>query len=108
MGRLPGEDVRHYLHNSYQWVWLRYGVVGLFVFVAFLAVTAFTLLRRSAPRISVIVGASIVGLTLGLVTGSWLTTTTRWPLAVGLYLGVALAAMHEQQASRGADLRSTG
>jgi hypothetical protein len=105
---LPGEDVRHYLHNSYQWVWLRYGVVGLFVFVAFLAASAFTLLRRSAPSISVIVGASIVGLAVGLVTGSWLTTTTRWPLAVGLYLGVALAAMHEQQASRGADVGSTG
>ena len=46
---LPGEDVRHYLHNSYQWVWLRYSPIGLVVFVAFLAITAATLMRSWAP-----------------------------------------------------------
>jgi hypothetical protein len=105
---LPGEDVRHYLHNSYQWVWLRYSPIGLIVFVAFLAVTAFTLMRRWAPPISVIVGGSIIGLAAGLVTGAWLTTTTRWPLAVGLYVGVALAALHQQRAERESGLGSTG
>ncbi len=103
---LPGVDVRHYLHNSYQWVWLRYGPVGLIVFIAFLAVAVATLMRRSAPRISVIVGASMLGLAAGLVTGAWLTTTTRWPLAVGLYLGVALAALHQPQPLRDAGLGS--
>lgn len=96
---VPAEEFRHYLHNSYQWVWLRYGPVGLIVFLAFLAVTAVTLMRGAISRTAVIVGGSIVGLMLGLVTGAWLTTTTRWPIAVGLYVGVALAAIHEQRVS---------
>ena len=96
---LPAEDVRHYLHNSYQWVWLRYSLVGLFAYIAFLAVTARVLIRRNAPPIAVIVGGSIVGVAIAVFTASFLTTTTRWPLAVGLYLGVALAALHEHRAT---------
>ena len=97
----PSDNVRHYLHNSYQWVWLRYSLVGLVVFVAFLAVTARTLLRRGVPAVALIVGGSIVGLGIALVTASFMTTTTRWPLTVGLYLGVALAALHLARRAEG-------
>lgn len=85
-------DYRDYLHHSYLWVWLRYGLLGMLLYVAFLAVSAGLLLRKSAPLVSVVVGGSIAGLAVALVTASWLTTTSRWPLTVGLLLGIALAA----------------
>lgn len=85
-----------YLHNSYLWVWLRYSVVGLVLFIAFLATSAIVLIRRSSPIVSLAVGASMLGLAVTLVTGSSLTTTTRWPLIVGLMLGIALAAGAER------------
>ena len=81
-----------YLHNSYLWVWLRVTCLGLLLYVSFVLATGVTLVRRSAPIVSVIVGASILGLAVGLGTASWLTTTVRWPLIVGLFLGIALAA----------------
>jgi O-antigen ligase len=81
-----------YLHDSYLWVWLRFGLVGLVTYVAFLLVSAFALIRRSAPVIAVTVGASLLGLTVTLTTASYLTTTVRWPLVVGLFLGIALVA----------------
>ena len=90
---------REYLHNSYLWVWLRYGLVGLVAFVAFLGIAAATLIRRSAPVAVVAVGASMVGLAATLVTASFLTTTTRWPLTVGLFLGIALGASREASAA---------
>ena len=81
-----------YLHNSFLWVWLRYSIAGLMLYVAFLAAPAIVLIRRSAPIVSLAVGASFLGLAVALVTASSLTTTTRWPLTVGLFLGIALAA----------------
>jgi O-Antigen ligase len=96
----PAEDVRNYLHDSYQWVWLRYSLIGLIAYIAFLAGTARALLRRGAPTVTVIVGGSIAGTAIAVVTASFLTTTTRWPLAVGLYLGVALAALHAQRSDQ--------
>jgi O-antigen ligase len=94
------EEFRSYLHNSYQWVWLRFGLIGLLAYVAFFLVSARTLLRRQAPRVAIIVGGSVVGAAVGVVTASFLTTTTRWPLTVGLLLGVALAALHAERSPR--------
>jgi O-antigen ligase len=82
----------NYAHNSYLWVWLRYGLVGLVLYIAFLVSTAVTLIRRSAPVESVIVGGSILGLAFALATASFLTTTVRWPLIFGLFVGIALQA----------------
>ena len=95
-----------YLHNSYLWVWLRFTFLGLLLYVSFFLATGVTLVRRSAPIVSVIVGAAILGLAVGLGTASWLTTTVRWPLIVGLFLGIALAARRgtdPTEASLGAD-----
>ncbi len=81
-----------YLHNSYLWVWLRYSIFGVALFIAFLATPAIVMIRRSAPVVTTAVGASMIGLAVALVTASSLTTTTRWPLMVGLFLGLGLAA----------------
>jgi len=81
-----------YLHNSYLWVWLRFSILGLLAYIGFFLSSAITLVRPSAPTVSVVVGSSIVGLTVGLGTASWLTTTVRWPLGLGFFLGIALAA----------------
>ena len=98
-GKFERIDDGDYLHNSYLWVWLRYGLLGLAAYVAFLAVSALTLVRRGAPVVAVIVGASIIGLAATLATASYLTTTLRWPLIVGLFLGIALAAVREDASS---------
>jgi len=90
-----------YLHNSYLWVWLRYSLAGLILFVTFLVTPAIVLIRRSAPIVCVAVGASMLGLGVELVTASSLTTTTRWPLTVGLFLGIALAALQLSRAPDG-------
>lgn len=94
---------RDYVHNSYLWVWLRYGILGLIAFGVFLAVSALTLLRRSAPVVAIAVGASIVGLAATLVTASFLTTTSRWPLTIGLFLGIALASIRATPQGRGSE-----
>lgn len=84
-----------YLHNSYLWVWLRYGLLGLITYVGFFLVTAGSLVRRREPVASVVVGTSMIGLLVALGTASYLTTTTRWPLIVGLIVGIAAAAKGE-------------
>jgi O-Antigen ligase len=84
-----------YAHNSYLWVWLRYGLVGLALYIAFFVSSAATLIRRSAPIESVIVGGSIVGLAFAVATASFLTTTVRWPLIVGLLVGIALQSRRD-------------
>jgi len=81
-----------YLHNSYLWVWLRYGLLGLVLYLAFVASSALVLIRRSGPVAAVTIGASMVGLAVALATASFLTTTIRWPLTVGLFVGIGLAA----------------
>ncbi len=84
-----------YLHNSFLWVWLRFSLVGLVAYVAFLLVSAFSLIRRSAPIESVVIGAAMAGLAFALATASFLTTTVRWPLLVGLLVGIALCARRD-------------
>jgi O-antigen ligase len=88
-----------YLHNSYLWVWLRYSLFGLILYLAFLATPAILLIRRSAPIVTLAVGASMLGLAVALVTASSLTTTTRWPLIVGFFLGIALTARAQSRAT---------
>lgn len=96
-GKFEVQDPR-YVHNSYLWVWLRYGLFGLAALACFLAISALTLIRRSAPIVSVTAGAAVVGLAGTLVTASFLTTTTRWPLTIGLLVGIGLAAMRLEHA----------
>lgn len=89
-----------YLHNSYLWMWLRYGLIGLVTYAAFIAVSALVFVRRSAPVAVVVIGGSMVGLAFAVATASFLTTTSRWPLLVGLLVGIACRIQHEQRLAR--------
>ena len=81
-----------YLHNSYIWVWLRFGLLGLVALVGLFVTSAWKLLGRRLPLESTIAGAMMAGLAIALYTASFLTTTIRWPTTVGLLLGIGLAA----------------
>ena len=89
----------NYLHNSYIWVWLRFGLLGLVAFVGLLATSAWKLLGRRLPLESNVAGGMIVGLAVALYTASFLTTTVRWPTTVGLLLGIGLAARSRQRSA---------
>ena len=83
-----------YLHNSYLWVWLRFGLLGLVAYVGFLGTSAFSLLRRrSVPLEATIIGGAVVGLAFAVATASFVTTTVRWPTTIGLMVGIGLAAI---------------
>lgn len=86
-----------YLHNSYLWVWLRFGLLGLVAYVAFFLTSARALLRRSLPLEAIVVGAMVIGLAIAVYTASFLTTTARWPTTVGLLVGIGLAAAAKQR-----------
>ena len=86
-----------YLHNSYLWVWLRFSLFGLLAYVGFFVACAATLIRRSAPVSVVIIGSSTLGVAFAAATASFLTTTVRWPLLVGLLVGVALFERDEPE-----------
>ncbi len=86
-----------YLHNSYLWVWLRFGLLGLVAYVGLFAASAWKLLGRRLPLESTIAGAMMVGLVIAVYTASFLTTTVRWPTTVGLLLGIGLAARARMQ-----------
>ncbi len=91
-----------YLHNSYLWVWLRFSVLGLAAYVLFFALSAWRLLGgRRSPLEAVAAGGMMIGLSIAVYTASFLTTTARWPLTVGLLLGIGLAARVRQRESRG-------
>ena len=82
-----------YLHNSYMWVWLRYGLIGLIAYLGFIGTSAFTLLhRRRYPIECAATGGAVVGVAIAVFTASYLTTTDRWPITVGLIVGIGLAA----------------
>ena len=87
-----------YLHNSYLWVWLRFGLLGLVAYLAFFLTSARALLRRSLPLEAIVVGAMVIGLAVAVYTASFLTTTARWPTTVGLLVGIGLAAAAKQRA----------
>jgi O-antigen ligase len=99
-----------YLHNSYLWVWLRWGLLGLIAYVGFLAVSALALLgRRRLPIESVVAGGTVVGASIAVFTASYLTTTARWPITVGLIVGIGLAARaRATQAERAAAADDAG
>ncbi|HEY5479491.1 MAG TPA: O-antigen ligase family protein, partial [Gaiellaceae bacterium] len=86
-----------YLHNSYLWVWLRFGLLGLVAYAAFFLTSARALLRRSVPIEAIVVGAMVIGLAIAVYTASFLTTTARWPTTVGLLVGIGLAAAAKQR-----------
>ena len=88
-----------YLHNSYLWVWLRFGLLGLVAYVGLFAASAWKLLGRRLPLESTIAGAMMVGLVIAVYTASFLTTTVRWPTTVGLLLGIGLAARSRQRSA---------
>ena len=88
-----------YLHNSYLWVWLRFGLLGLVAYVGLFAASAWKLLGRRLPLESTIAGAMMVGLAIAVYTASFLTTTVRWPTTVGLLLGIGLAARSRQRSA---------
>jgi O-antigen ligase len=90
-----------YLHNSYLWVWLRFGLLGLVAYVGLFAASAWKLLGRRLPLESTIAGAMMVGLAIAVYTASFLTTTVRWPTTVGLLLGIGLAARAGKQPAEG-------
>jgi O-antigen ligase len=90
-----------YLHNSYLWVWLRFGLLGLAAYVGLFATSAWKLLGRRLPLESTIAGAMMVGLAIAVYTASFLTTTVRWPTTVGLLLGIGLAARARKQPVEG-------
>jgi O-antigen ligase len=81
-----------YLHNSYLWVWLRFGLFGLFAYLGLFVTSGWKLLGRRLPLESTIAGAMMVGLSVAVYTASFLTTTVRWPTTVGVLLGIGLAA----------------
>lgn len=93
-GRFVPYD-RDYIHNSYFWMWLRFGIVGLVAYVLFFIVSVATLIRRSAPTAAVVIGSSMIGLTFAVATAAFLTTTVRWPLLVGLLVGIGLQCRSE-------------
>jgi hypothetical protein len=96
-GYMPFLDTA-YVHNNYLWLFLHYGLVGLFGYLFFL----WQLLRalaRAGPSehhqslgqaVSLGVLASLVGLLPALAGDSYLTATHRWPLIVGFLVGAAL------------------
>ncbi|MGD0274332.1 MAG: O-antigen ligase family protein [Gaiellaceae bacterium] len=88
-----------YLHNSYLWVWLRFGLLGLAAFVGLFATSLWKLLGRRLPLESTVIGAMIAGLAIAVYTASFLTTTVRWPTTVGLLLGIGLAARSQARAA---------
>lgn len=88
-----------YLHNSYLWVWLRFGLLGLIAYVGLFVTSALKLLGRRLPLESTIAGAMMVGLAIAVYTASFLTTTVRWPTTVGLLLGIGLAAGSRQRSA---------
>ncbi len=89
-----------YLHNSYLWVWLRYGLLGLAAYVLFFVSSAWKLIGRRSPLESIATGSVIVGLAIAVYTASFITTTARWPLTVGMVLGIGLAARDEVQSPK--------
>lgn len=100
-GRFPHHAVNTaYLHDSFLWTWVRYGLLGLLLFAGFLAAALVRFLRaRAADRGAIVTGASVAGLVVALVTASYLTTTLRWPTLVGLLVGVACARTARQPAT---------
>lgn len=74
-----------YAHNEFLAMWLRYGLIGFALAISFFVVVAVALWRRWA------LGAGIaIGIAFACLTASFLTTTSRWPLLVGLLLGAGL------------------
>jgi O-antigen ligase len=86
-----------YLHNSYLWVWLRFGLLGLVAYLGLFVTSVLKLLGRRPPLESIIAGAMMAGLAIAVYTASFLTTTVRWPTTVGLLLGIGLAARSRQR-----------
>jgi hypothetical protein len=75
-----------YAHNTYLYLWLRYGVVGIACFLAFLVLAVKHLNQRWRPGAVLIVGVALASL-----TASFLPTTFRWPVLVGLLIGAGLS-----------------
>lgn len=83
-----------YVHNELLLDWLRFGLVGLAVILAFFASTlvdTFKALRsgRQSPPLVVAAAAFFVPVFLiASVTAPFLTTTGRWPALLGLTTGI--------------------
>jgi len=92
-----------YLHNSYLLVWLRLGLLGLAAYVALFLTSIRMLLGRRLPLESIVVGAMMVGLAMAVYTASFLITGARWPITVGLLLGIGLAAAAQRRSEQSAD-----
>jgi hypothetical protein len=96
-GYMPSLDTS-YVHNNYLWLFLHYGLVGLFAYLFFLWQLLRALARAGpgehhqslgqAVRLGVL--ASLVGLLPALAADSYLTAPHRWPLIVGFLVGAAL------------------
>lgn len=81
-----------YLHNSYLWVWLRFGLLGFAAYVLFFVSSAWKLLGRRSSLEAIAAGGMVAGLAVAVYTASFITTTARWPVTVGMLLGIGLGA----------------
>lgn len=103
-------STRIYVHNEWLLDWLRYGPIAALLVVAFavvlmwMAVASFR--RRGSPLVEPTAALFALSTPANLMLFPFLTTTVRWPLLVGLAIGVLGLARVEEPLEPGRHRRA--